>query len=99
FGRRDAFERQIGQAFEVRVRRRERLADEVDRRHANELDVRMEEKAADELAAAVTAAADDGGLEALRHDAREPSSARLQVPSFARAAPRLQLCGMRVPMI
>ena len=52
------------------MRRRERLADEVDRRDADELDVGMEEKAPDELAAAVTAAADDGGLEALGHGAR-----------------------------
>ena len=55
----DALERQVGLPFEVRVRRRERLADEVDRRDAHELDVRVMEEPADELAAAVAAAADD----------------------------------------
>ena len=66
-GRRDALELEVGEALEVRVRGRERLTDEVDRRDAHELDVGVEEEAPDELPAAVAAAADDGCLEALRH--------------------------------
>ena len=66
-GGRDALELEVGEPLEVRMGRRERLADEVDRRDAHELDVGVEEEAPDELSAAVAAAADDGGLEALRH--------------------------------
>ncbi len=52
-------EREVGLSLEVRVHRAERLADEVDRRDAHELDVRVEQEAPDELGAAVTAPADD----------------------------------------
>ena len=59
--------------------RAERLADEVDGGDAHELDVRMKEQAADELSAAVTTAADDGGLEAFGHDGGQPSTHCLHV--------------------
>ena len=78
-------------AVEVRVRRAERLADVVDRRDAHELDVGMDEQAADQLRAAVAAAADDGGLESLCHRGRGyamPRAAMAQSLDAALAAVR-----------
>ena len=66
-GGRDALELQLGEPLEVRMRRRERLTDEVDGRDPRELDVGMEKQAPDELSAAVATAADHRCLEALRH--------------------------------
>ena len=57
-----------------RVRRRQRLADVVDRDDADELDVGMDEQPPDELRAAVAGAADDGGLEALHLVDCKPSA-------------------------
>ena len=83
----DPFEPQLGPPFEVRVHRGERLADEVDRRDPDELDLGVEEEAANQLRAAVAGAADDGGLEALRgHGGGGAYSIRI-----ARRAERMKL--------
>jgi hypothetical protein len=47
------------------VHRPERLTHVIDRDHAGQLNLRMDEQAPDELGAAVTCAADDDGLESL----------------------------------
>ncbi|MFT3767719.1 MAG: hypothetical protein QM820_19875 [Minicystis sp.] len=65
FLRGELLEPEIGESFEVRVRGGERLADEIDGRDADQLDVGVDEEPADDLGSAVAAAADDGGLEAL----------------------------------
>ncbi len=52
-------------AGQRRVHGAQRLADVVDRDHADELDLGMDQQAPDELRAAVSGAADDDGLESL----------------------------------
>ena len=67
FGR-DVLEAQRAAPGQRRVHRPQRLADVVDRDHAGQLDLGMDEQAPDHLGAAVTCAADDDGLESLhRH--------------------------------
>ncbi len=58
-------EHELALAFELRMRGRERLTDEVHRCDAGELDLGVQQQASDELAAAITRAADDGCAEAL----------------------------------
>ena len=53
------------------MRVRERLADEVDARDTNELDVRMKEEAPNDLAPAIPTPTDHRGLETLPAHARE----------------------------
>ena len=61
----ERLEDELGPPLEGGIRGGERLADEVDRRDAHELDVGVEEEAPDELGAAVPGAADHGGAVAL----------------------------------
>ena len=52
-GRRDPLEDEVGELLQLRVGRRERLADEVDRGDADELDVGVDEEPPGQLGAAV----------------------------------------------
>ncbi len=64
-GGRHVLEPQVAASGERRVNRAQRLADMIDRHHAGELDVGVNQQAADHLGPAVAGAADDDGLEAL----------------------------------
>src|SRR5687767_3766199 len=64
FGR-ELLEGKAREALEVGVGRGEGLADVVDGRHADELDVRVDEEAPNDLRGAVAAPADDRRLESL----------------------------------
>ncbi len=87
----DPFELELGTPLEVRVNGGERLADEVDRSDANELDVGVEEEAANQLRAAVARSADDGGFEALRgHGGAGAYSNDCGWPPRLRSAPGLR---------
>ncbi len=88
-GRGDVLEAQRAQTGEVGMGRPDRLAHEVDARHPHQLHVRVEGEASDDLATAVAAAADQGGLETSRaHGSGRSSDARSRPSETGRVARR-----------
>ncbi len=69
-GGRHVLEAQVRASGQRRVHGAQRLADVIDRHHARQLDVGVNQQAADHLGAAVAGAADHDGLEALHGSAR-----------------------------
>ncbi len=72
-GGRNVLEPQVAAPGERRVNRAQQLTDVIDGHHADQLDVGVDQQAADHLGAAVAGAPDDDGLEALHRRRARPA--------------------------